>query len=290
MRKGMSQSRDNPPSHGPGCDAPVFDEETHLWTFPLNERGRGFVEGYLKKYGDWPLAPVKKMSPRVYRAALQIFGAEEADAMARHYVTRAAGRYDPEAAGCSEDGYTYIINGLYMKIKREVTCFMEKADGPHEVQTATRGDGGDDTLNHIESREKTPDEVVERVTQADVIRKLLAFLSPRDRKVLVAYYQGGLNFCEIGRRMGLSNSRIQQITSSALATMRRAAADHPTLKTLMDQLDPERSSECPRNEQPASRSCPPAPPSPRPSPPSPSELVARKRRSRKSRDTTSCSF
>ncbi len=35
-------------------------------------------------------------------------------------VVRAAVNYDPAEHGCSEEGYTYIVNGVYLTVQRAV--------------------------------------------------------------------------------------------------------------------------------------------------------------------------
>lgn len=70
----------------------------------------------------------------------------------------------------------------------------------------------------------TPKEYIERQQIRSALVRSLAKLDERAQLILACYYQEGLNLREIGELLGVSESRVSQLHSSALAVLRAALA------------------------------------------------------------------
>jgi RNA polymerase sigma factor for flagellar operon FliA len=65
----------------------------------------------------------------------------------------------------------------------------------------------------------------DRVDDAETIRLMLVHLSPRRRFVIEAYYLAGRSLADIGRELGVTESRVSQIHTQALRQMRAMLAE-----------------------------------------------------------------
>jgi RNA polymerase sigma factor for flagellar operon FliA len=74
--------------------------------------------------------------------------------------------------------------------------------------------------------EKTcnPEEVVNRSEEVERLRSQISALTEREQVVLTLYYFGEMKLHEIARALGLTESRVSQIRSQSLATLRRRMA------------------------------------------------------------------
>lgn len=68
-----------------------------------------------------------------------------------------------------------------------------------------------------------PEALAIESAEREVVRALLQCLPKRDREVMTAYYWEGLTFKQIGRAMGVSESRAYQLHQRALGWLRLAA-------------------------------------------------------------------
>ena len=68
--------------------------------------------------------------------------------------------------------------------------------------------------------DQTPYFIQLRVEVAEQLTKLIATLPERQRKILGLYYQQELTMKEVGARLGLGESRISQLHTSALRELR----------------------------------------------------------------------
>lgn len=74
-----------------------------------------------------------------------------------------------------------------------------------------------------ESQEDFPEKIERRELQELVARKILE-LPKQQQKVLALYFHEGLRLAEIGEMMGISEARVSQIRSQALAHLRKFVA------------------------------------------------------------------
>ncbi len=74
------------------------------------------------------------------------------------------------------------------------------------------------------SQTRTPKECIESQQIRSALVRSLAKLDERAQLILACYYQEGLNLREIGELLGVSESRVSQLHSSALAILRAALA------------------------------------------------------------------
>ena len=58
------------------------------------------------------------------------------------------------------------------------------------------------------------------VGRSDMFDQLTGSVSPRERMILINYYEQGLTLREIGEMLGLTESRVSQIHSSAMDSLR----------------------------------------------------------------------
>lgn len=87
----------------------------------------------------------------------------------------------------------------------------------------TKHDGDADFKSLISDKTKPPDvELAELEATAKEIREVLSSVHGNERTVLELYYLQDMTLKEVGVRLGLSESRINQIHNSAVETARRA--------------------------------------------------------------------
>lgn len=64
------------------------------------------------------------------------------------------------------------------------------------------------------------DELTERAGLRDDVERALATIPDRERSILASYYAKGLTLAMIGRQLGVSEARISQLHSRAIAQLR----------------------------------------------------------------------
>jgi RNA polymerase sigma factor for flagellar operon FliA len=65
---------------------------------------------------------------------------------------------------------------------------------------------------------------VEQIQKREATGVVFSALDPKERRILALYYFDGITMKEIGRRLGLSESRVCQIHGEALARLRTELA------------------------------------------------------------------
>lgn len=70
------------------------------------------------------------------------------------------------------------------------------------------------------TEDPTSREELEQIDQRDALRRMLRPLPRSHRAVMLMYYEGNCNMKEIGRAIGMSESRVSQIHSQALAILK----------------------------------------------------------------------
>ncbi|HKS06264.1 MAG TPA: FliA/WhiG family RNA polymerase sigma factor [Gemmatimonadaceae bacterium] len=71
------------------------------------------------------------------------------------------------------------------------------------------------------SQDESMDEAVARESAAETVRAALEALPPRERQVLALYYYEELTQAQIAQVLGVTESRVSQLRSQALARLRR---------------------------------------------------------------------
>jgi len=146
---------------------------------------------------------------------------EEAIAAANLALVEAAGRYTPGGPAA----FTTFAH------RRIVGAVLDRA---HELSDAYReraGSGGGErlyppapvALEALANRLRAPDPHGAADARLEVER-LLAVLTPREREVLRLAYVEDLPLVEVGRRLGVTESRACQISHGAVRKMRAFAA------------------------------------------------------------------
>ncbi|HSG01411.1 MAG TPA: sigma-70 family RNA polymerase sigma factor [Vicinamibacterales bacterium] len=69
-----------------------------------------------------------------------------------------------------------------------------------------------------------PDEAYERVDMLRLVRRVLVRLSPRDQRIVSRYHFGHMTMKEIGREMGVNESRVSQLHTRAIYQLRKMLA------------------------------------------------------------------
>lgn len=59
-----------------------------------------------------------------------------------------------------------------------------------------------------------------KIAEAETLRKAIEALPPRERDAMIAYYYGDISFSEVGKRMGISESRAFQLHGQAIRRLR----------------------------------------------------------------------
>lgn len=81
------------------------------------------------------------------------------------------------------------------------------------------GDDGDAEMGDVISSPRSQEPLM-AVGRSDMFDQLTGSVSPRERMILVEYYERGLTLREIGEMLGLTESRVSQIHSNAMDSLR----------------------------------------------------------------------
>lgn len=92
---------------------------------------------------------------------------------------------------------------------------QQGSEAPNVVGIPTDEDGQES----LEARTQEPP--CEKADMQDALDRQMEELPPKMRDVVFLYYRKGLRMREIGERMGLTESRVSQIHSNALANLQR---------------------------------------------------------------------
>lgn len=138
-----------------------------------------------------------------------------------------SGREDLTAALGHEPTDEELVDGLGLdadEFRRAIADAEFRVGSMYRKVGSTSNGNRDVMLYHVlaDERAEVPDAGLLR---GDVRDLAYRFLSARQRDVLEGYYFEGLTFLEIGRRMGLSESRISQIHSKTINHIRERFAD-----------------------------------------------------------------
>ncbi|MCL1853366.1 MAG: FliA/WhiG family RNA polymerase sigma factor [Peptococcaceae bacterium] len=114
------------------------------------------------------------------------------------------------------DVYTNLLKGQYMS--------MVSLD---ETVAASEDENGTAAINMLaDPRAEEAFNEIEREDQAKILSEAIGRLSEKEQMVLALYYQEELTLREIAAILKLSESRISQIHSQALARLRGALGRH----------------------------------------------------------------
>jgi RNA polymerase sigma factor for flagellar operon FliA len=78
-----------------------------------------------------------------------------------------------------------------------------------------------------------PDRLFEASEAKELVKKALDVLPERYRKVVVMYYSGDWSMRDIGRSLGVNESRVSQIHKAALGKMKRALATEGSMQEVV---------------------------------------------------------
>ncbi|MEE2939791.1 MAG: FliA/WhiG family RNA polymerase sigma factor [Planctomycetota bacterium] len=81
------------------------------------------------------------------------------------------------------------------------------------------GDDGDTEMSEVVSSPRSQEPLM-AVGRSDMFDQLTGSVSPRERVILIEYYERGRTLREIGEMLGLTESRISQIHSNAMDSLR----------------------------------------------------------------------
>lgn len=146
---------------------------------------------------------------------------EEAECAGYLALIRAADLFDPDR-GFSFT--TYAVRVIRSRIFLEAFGDPSRFDKPKIIPATDMALDGDYLLNNIPAREDlSPDEQDELDDKRRRLSRLLAQLPPRHRQAILLRYGQGLTHENIGRIMGVTKSRAQQIDAAGIWKLRRLA-------------------------------------------------------------------
>jgi RNA polymerase sigma factor for flagellar operon FliA len=103
--------------------------------------------------------------------------------------------------------------------------------GPVISLSSRRGSDGELPAPDVPCGENLhPDRLFEASEAKELVKKALDVLPERYRKVVVMYYSGDWSMRDIGRSLGVNESRVSQIHKAALGKMKRALATESAIQ------------------------------------------------------------
>lgn len=149
-------------------------------------------------------------------------GAEDLEAAGIVGLIQAVDRFDP-ARGIPFEGYaTLRVRGAVLDEVRRLDDLSRTARARDDGQRAAvslellqeRGELGDPTeIAEVDVR-------AESDGLRDDVERALAAIPARERSILASYYSDGLTLAAIGRRLGVSEARVCQLHTRAIAQLR----------------------------------------------------------------------
>ncbi len=142
-------------------------------------------------------------------------------------LSEAIDRYDPKFGTKFE---TYAIKRIKGKIIDEIRKNSEKtkifdkenSQKYYEAISLNSNQGEDTQLYEIiPAQEETPQTLTEKNEQKEILLQELKKLKERDRLILTLYYFEGLNYQEIGEVLNITVSRVSQIHSRLMKTLKK---------------------------------------------------------------------
>lgn len=147
---------------------------------------------------------------------------EECEGEAMYALCDAAGLYDPERGAQFS---TYASWAIINRLRRMLEVHRRRPDGAALSLLPIRSDGFDTYSS--EGGWYTQPHAPEGEPACDVDDALAEALRPlhrREREVLAMRFRAGLTLKEVGERLGVTRSRVQQIEQRSLARAREALA------------------------------------------------------------------
>jgi RNA polymerase sigma factor for flagellar operon FliA len=112
--------------------------------------------------------------------------------------------------------------GLRPSLYHELSAGLASQHEP--VSLSAMADGEERTDYEIPDSGGAPDEASVRANMAEIVTKLMETLPARTRRVLLAIHVEGMTLKQVGAEIGVSESRVSQIHTAAVAALRASIA------------------------------------------------------------------
>lgn len=231
MIRGQSKSR---PPKGDVYAVHEWDEAHRRWVSRLNPAGEAAFNQIMADYGGAPVKMLVTVSRRTLVRASRHpdqNGVHQAAALGvwKGVIRFTASRGFQLSTCVGYSVWAEVSEFLNTRIKRE-----QREDNHIHPDGCTDFGVGPDSINWQcldDRRVKTPDVQLEQQEDLRQLPNLLDQLKPLWRAVVVGRYFERRSFADIGREIGVSRSRVQQIEVEAIKVMRDLAAGRKLTRT-----------------------------------------------------------
>ncbi|MCX7875633.1 MAG: sigma-70 family RNA polymerase sigma factor [Melioribacteraceae bacterium] len=151
-------------------------------------------------------------------------------------LSEAIDRFDPDYGTKFE---TYAIQRIRGKIYDELRKYTEKLEPVLEGEASTIFPTSNLSMNHsigdddgmqlyemLPNDEEKPDAVLEKKDLKERLLELIKELNEKEKTVLSLYYYEDLNYKEIAQVLNITVSRVSQIHSRVLETLKQKLANY----------------------------------------------------------------
>lgn len=142
-------------------------------------------------------------------------------------LSEAIDRFDPDYGTKFETYAIQRIRGKIIDELRKLQIKPRSVNSENEMKyknisldTSFDGEDGYSLSEVIPSEGKTPDEVVHKDEQKELLVRAVKCLPERDRMVITLYYYENLNYNEISEILGITISRVSQIHSKIIKELK----------------------------------------------------------------------
>lgn len=126
----------------------------------------------------------------------------------------------------SREGRPPTDEELAQELELPVDALSKSTARTMSTVSDRRPEGGDHRNASIDTlKENVDGDPVERIHAKDTMEALTRSLSEKEKKILVLYYQKGLNLREIGEQLSLTESRVCQIHGNVIKRLRERLGD-----------------------------------------------------------------
>ncbi len=176
----------------------------------------GVVEGFLRFDHDRAESLDVYLDHRIRGALLDELRRVDPLTRAQRGFARKLGRATRHATAAGESTSDESLAGALGLSLTDLRARVSQVSVAMAIQSTGEQDGGE----HVEDESPSPDDAASAQQEYSLLSDATDALTPREREVLRLYYEEGQTLREIGAQLGVTESRVSQIHTRAIQSLR----------------------------------------------------------------------